>query len=266
MTSEASLDLAAIERRMGAVRSVRQVLQSVWGLARAELPVVEDAAQAALVYATWAEEAARRVFVEESSTATTPLRVLIGPERAFAGSLPRRYEQELAAEGALGIVGRRLWEAVVDRPDVERRVRFHLSGISSPRETESCAAGVAAAILEHAPREGALLLHAGAKADLAQSTLLTERRRARDELPDMLSPLETISDALLRELLTARLANALAITLRAEVRARLTMVEAARTACDRRLEELTKVWRAARQDQITAEMMEIVAARLAFDA
>ncbi|MBK8941327.1 MAG: F0F1 ATP synthase subunit gamma [Polyangiaceae bacterium] len=82
----------------------------------------------------------------------------------------------------------------------------------------------------------------------------------------MLSPLETISDALLRELLTARLANALAITLRAEVRARLTMVEAARTACDRRLEELTKVWRAARQDQITAEMMEIVAARLAFDA
>lgn len=256
-------DLAVLERRMTAVRAVRQVLKAVWGLARAELPAAEAAAREAARYVEWTEEIAARLVVESPEGDASTLRVFVGPERAFAGALPRRFESALEEPGAIAVVGRRLSDALSERQEVAARVVFSLPGSTSPEDSEACAARVAEAILARATQERVVLVHPEGRSGLVVRTLLEPSRALHPDPPEMLSPLPDVIDAALREIVTARLAYALSTTLHAEVRSRLEMTEAARAACDRRVEELTRTWQVLRQEQVTSEIVEAVGAQLA---
>jgi hypothetical protein len=266
MSEVVAADFHVLERRIDAVGAVRQVLQSVWGLARAELPLAETAAAAATEYLRWAEAMSERLLVERDVPERPTLRVLLGPERAFAGSLPRRYEEALAESGPLGIVGRRLAEAAAERSDVRDRVRFQLAAATSPADVEECASRLAEAVLAHGSEERIVLVHAVHGGGLVTTTLLGSDRAPAPEPPELLSAPEHVAAAAVRELVTARLAFALIETFRTEVKARLAMAESARSACDRKLEQLEQAWRTARQEAITSEMLEVVSARLALEA
>lgn len=265
MSEAIAADLHVLERRIHAVGAVRKVLQSVWGLARAELPVVDDAASKAAEYLRWAEEIAARLLIERDESTSSTLRVIVGPERAFAGALPRRYDGELERPGPIGVVGRRLIEAADERPSVRDRVRFRLDAATSPAEAEECANRIAEAVLAHGAEPRIVLVHAVHGGDLVTSTLIGSGRALAPDLPEVFSPVTDVIDAAVRELVTARLAFALLETLRTEVRARLAMAESAKSACDRRLEELGQAWRSSRQEAITGEILEVVAARLALE-
>jgi hypothetical protein len=264
MTDPQALDTRVLERRIDGVRAVRQVLKAVWALARAELARADAAAEEAVFYGEWADDLVDRLLVPAQGDAPPTFRVIIGPERPFAGALPRLYIDHLHAPGPLGIVGRRLDEVAREIAEVRSRVRFLLPGATSPGDAEECAARIAAAVLAHGADERVSLVHPfGARGTLVTRALLSGTRSVRSDPPEILSPLPEVVDAALRAMVTGRLAVALLETLRAEVHARIEMADAARRTCDRRLDELTDAWCVARQTQITSEIVEVVAAGLA---
>lgn len=81
--------------------------------------------------------------------------------------------------------------------------------------------------------------------------------------PPTLSPWEDVLRAAVFEAVTGRLTVGAVEALRSEVQGRLTAADQARTAAERQLDELKQQWRVARQEQITTELLEIVAGRAA---
>jgi hypothetical protein len=256
-------DLDAVERRLEATRAVRQVIHAIYALAAAQAPLAEQAAADAARYADWIEAAVERVAGRGGPGAgDATLHVIVGPERPYCGALPRRIVEQVPSEGALGLVGARLAELADADPGVRERVRFRLPGIATHDEAGGLVLAIAEAVLRHAEGRRVDLWHPRAGSpELVGVMLLPERPRAPVAPPETLSPLELVVDAAMVELVSGRLAAAAAEALRAEVRARLLAADAARRACDRRIERLRADWRAARQDQITVELLEIVAAR-----
>lgn len=262
-------DLGRVEDLLGAVDSVRQVVHAVWALARAQQPSVEAAAAEATAYLDWIDRLVDRVAGPPRPGAPVEtLLVVVGPERAFCGAQPRQLAEGLhehgAAEGALGIVGQRLAEAVESDPRLAPRVRFRVPAAASPGEIGRAAQATAAAVLEHGAERHIELLHpVGGESVLHRSVIAAGRREQVRNPPQTFSPVATVVQAAVGEAVTGRLAVALAEALRAEVRARVLAADAARQACDRRLEELGGDWRVLRQEQITRELIEIVSSRLA---
>ena len=258
-------DEARLARRMAAVSSVRQVVGAVWALARAQLPQVERAAGEATVYLDWVDAVVTRLAgAPLPGRPGAALHVVLGPERPFCGALARQVLAQLPPAAPLVLVGQRLIEAADLQPELAAKVELRLRGAATHDEHEEVARAVAEAVLARAGARQVVLLHpAGGGPGLHRVVLLSGPREPLQRLPDTFSPLPLVLAAAVREAVAGRLAVGALEALRAEVRARIVATEAARHACDRRLEDLRQGLRVARQEQITSELIEVVAARAA---
>ena len=259
-------DLAALERRMGAVAAVHQVVNAVWALARAQLPLVEAAAADAVAWLTEVEQVVARLAgpPRPPPPNARTLSVLLGPERAWCGSLPRELLAQLPSEGELGLVGRRLHELAATDERLSGRVRFKLPGAVSPEDAPGVARAVAEALLAELDVAHVEVFHPvkGGRS-LARTVLLGGQRERRHRGPATLSPWDEVMRAAVFEAVTGRLGVAVVEALYSEVYARLAAAEQAKRAAARRLDELKAGWRTARQEQITNELLELVAGRAA---
>lgn len=259
------VDLSRIERRIGAIRSVRQVVHAIWALARAQLPLVEAAAQDATIYLDWIDDIVQRLAgPPAAASGEQVLHVVLGPERAYCGGLPRQILSQVPKEGRLGLVGRRFVEVADRKPAVARRVVFRLSGAVSHDDHGEVARRIAEAVLEHAGGHQVDMLHpTRGEPHLHRAVVLGGRRELGHLPPATLSPPRLVLDAALGESVAGRLAVAAAEAMRSEIQARIVAADSARKACDHRLDELATRWRTARQEQITSELLEVVSGRLA---
>ena len=263
--SEAPRDLHAAERALGSVGAIRQVVQAVWTLARAQQARVEAAAGETSAYLGWVEELVARFGGDGSQeVAGRALWVVVGPERPFCGGLGRHLLAQVPQEGRLLLVGRRLADAVPAEGPLHRRVLASLPAAAGPEEIDSCARRVAAALLEidHVGPVGMLHPTDGAS-ELRQAPLLAARPLDTRRAPETYSHPETVLAAAVHEAVSGRLVVGLAEGLRSEVRARLLAADAARQGCDRKLEVLHQQWRVLRQEAITGELLELYSGRLA---
>lgn len=263
--AELPRDLARAEQRLAAVGAVEQVMRAVWALARAQLPLVEAAAADANAHLDEISEIVDRLAgpAEPQPPAHT-LTVVLGPERPLCGPLARSHLDALPPEGDLGLVGTRLCELADQEPGLRERVRFSLAAAATPDEIPQRADALAGEILERMHRRSVELLYASASGGFQQVTLLAGARALREQRPETLSPVEVVLEAALAQATAGRLAVALAEALRAEVRARLTAADVARQACERESHALRQRWRVLRQESITAELLELSAARRGF--
>lgn len=263
--AEQDFDLGVVERRIAAVAAVGQVVHAIWALARAQLPLAERASADASAYLDWVDEVVERLAgAPVPWTAGRRLHVVLGPERAYAGALPRRVLAQIPDDGLLGLVGSRLIESAMRRPELESRILFTLPGAVSHDEHDEIAHRIAEAVLFHAGHSHVELLYPrGGGSTLHRVVLLAGERAPVGRAPETWSPLPEVLAYAVRESIASRLAVGVAEALRAEVRARIIAAETARGACDRRLDELHQTWRIARQEQITNELLEVVSGRQA---
>lgn len=259
-------DLETLERRRFAVQAVRQIGQAVWALARAQLPLVGGVVGEATQYLDWVDEVLERVAGRpRTEPSQQQLLVVMGPERPFCGNLAGQILKQLPHAGRLGLVGERLSEAARSTPELAARVEFELAGAAAHDETESIAVAVAEAVMRHAGKASVELLHPSeGSATLHRSVLLaTSRDALTTRAPETYSPSEAVIAAALQEAITGRLVVAAAEALRSETLARIQAAEQVKSATDKRLAELEQAWRVARQEQITSELLEVVAGRQA---
>lgn len=263
--SEAPRDLHAAERALDAVVAIRQVVQAVWTLARAQQPKVEAAVGEASAYLGWVEELVARFGGDPPEEAPgSALWVVVGPERPFCGGLARRLLEQVPQQGSLLLVGRRLADAVPAVGPLRSRIVSLLPAPAGPEDIDPCARRVAATLLEldHAGPVGMLHPSEGGT-HLEQAPLLAAGPRNTRLALETYSPPETVLAAAIHEALSGRLVVGLAEGLRTEVRARLLAADAARQGCDRKLEALRQQWRVLRQEAITGELLELFSGRLA---
>lgn len=263
MTGEAR-DPESIERRLSALRAVRQVVHALWALSSAELPLVEQAVAEAGVYYEWLDQLLEQLLGPPLQREPGEvLHVVIGPERGYTGRLCRDVLAALPPSGPLGLVGRRWAELGSERADVRERALFRLPGALSPDEPEAAQA-VATAVLEHARgRQVELHFPRLAQRALSRVVLIAGARSARATAPDTYSPLPRVIAAALEEALRGRITLALAEVLRAEVAARLIATERAHRVADQRVGELEQQLRVALGERVTSELAELVASRAA---
>lgn len=262
--SEAPRDLPAAERALDAVTAIRQVVQAVWTLARAQQPRIEAAAGEASTYLGWVEDLIARFAGDPPEQPPLhTLWVVAGPERPFCGGLARRLLEQLPQEGPLLLVGRRLADAVPVVGPLQERIVSSLPAAASPEDIDSCARRVARALLDlDHPGPVSMLHSADGGTELQRAPLLAGRRVQARLGPETYSPAATVLEAAIHELLSGRLVVGLAEGLRTEVRARLLAADAARQGCDHKLEGLHQQWRVLRQEAITGELLELFSGRL----
>ncbi|GAB5545598.1 MAG: hypothetical protein SangKO_053580 [Sandaracinaceae bacterium] len=258
------VELARVEASLRATAAVGSVVHAVWALARAQLPRIEEAVAQATEYLDWVDEVVERlagppVTVEGAA----PLTVLIGPERAFCGRLARTVLEHAPADGALGLVGTRLAEVASREPALSGRVAFAIGAADSIDGLGAAAQRLARALLEHLEGTPVALTHPrGARGRMHRVDLLALAREGGAADHDLYSsPARVLRDAV-HESLEGRLRIALAESLRAEVRARLMATERARRAVDERRDALERARRVGEQEQVTRELLELIAAGL----
>jgi hypothetical protein len=258
-------ELEQIESALRATSAVRSVVQAVWALSRAQLPRVEEAVARSTTYLDWVDALVDRVAgPPRPAVLERSLTVLLGPERGFCGTLARSVLASAPPRGPLGLVGGRLAEVARREPAVAGRVRFTLDGPSSVDELGAVSRALAAAVLEHgadAPVD--LAFPRGAGKGMHRAVLLAGEREAKRPTFEHYSPLRTVLAAAVREGVTGRLRIALAESLLAETRARVTAAERAKRAADDREAELRSALRVQQQEQITRELVELTAGLLA---
>lgn len=259
---DARADLAVVERRMSAVRAVRQVVNAIWAMAHAQLPLVEEALAAAEAWRVAIEGIVDRLVGATTTSAATArvLTVAIGPERPWCGALPRRLLAQLPPDGDLVVVGTRLQDVAMRDAALRARARLALPGATAPEQASEVAVAIATALLDRLDVDRVqLLVPRGPQAELVAVDVIGGARARRHDAPSTLSPWEDVLRAALLQAVTGRLTVAILQALAIEVQARAAAAEQARLACDRRLERLQQGWRVARQEEITNELIELVA-------
>ncbi|HJL15240.1 MAG TPA: F0F1 ATP synthase subunit gamma [Sandaracinaceae bacterium LLY-WYZ-13_1] len=258
-------ELEQIESALRATDAVRSVVQAVWALARAQLPRVEEAVTHSSEYLDWVDAVVDRVAgPPRPSALESSLTVVLGPERAFCGSLAQAVLERAPASGPLGLVGARLSEVAARQPAFGARVRFELPGPSSVDDLGEVSAALARALLAHgedAPVD--VLYPRGARSGMRRAVLLASEREAGRPDFEHYSPLSAVLAAAVRESVTGRLRIALAESLMAETRARVTAAERAKRAADERQRSLESRLRVQQQEGITRELVELTAGLLA---
>lgn len=253
-------DVTAVERSTRAVTAIGQVVQAIWALSRAQLPLVEEAASAAVAYQHAVDRVIDRVAGRPlEARAGERLFVVFGPERPYSAALARRMLEAIPEEGAIGVVGQRLAEAIAIEPSLDARVRFRSSGSVAHDDLHEIAYAVAAQILEHGTSAEVVILYPS-ESGVERAPLIVARA-AVEHPPETFSSLGVVLGVAVEAAMAGRLAVAAVETLRAEVRARMVAADAARQACRDKLTELEELWHTGRRETITRELLEIVAGR-----
>ncbi len=257
MSSE---DLGRLEQRLEALEAVCGVVHALGAIARAQLPEVEERVGDAQGYLEEVDACVARL-VHRSVSAGPRLTVVLGPERAFCGSLPRELAKVAKARMPVVLIGRRLTEAA---SLLGVSTEAELSGPTSALDLDLVARQVARAVAERMQGRDVVLVHPR-PGGVAEVVLLGGPATPAPGAPELFSPREVVLAAAVRESVSARLHLALARALHAEVSGRLAASEAACTAIERKRDELLATWRVARHERITTELLELVSGRAAFE-
>lgn len=259
-----------LEARLTGVRAVREVVQAIWALSRAQLPRADEAVAEGSVYLDWVDGVVERLAGKPILDENTPRLVLVlGPERPFASALVhelvsvvRRLRREAIGVVRIAAIGTRFFEAL----DAERNapdLLFHLPGPSSVVEIGSVATAVATEVAQHAPGHQVELWHPSTGGVRHSVVLGAVRASLESAAPESYSNPETILADALRESIRGRFHVAIAESLRAEIHARVLASDRARRAADSRGDELEQALRIMNQEHITSELCDLYAGTLA---
>jgi F0F1-type ATP synthase gamma subunit len=255
-------DPAQVERRIHAVEATRRIVHAIWALSRAQHPLAEASWVSASTYLSWVESSLERLTTVNSASrdGAPEIAVVFGPQRSFCGPLTRQIVSQIPTEGMLGLVGRRLSETVRSEGGIAARVAFSVEGAVAYDGHAEAARRVAEALAPHARRKRVVVLSPSRNSTrLRRAVLLADTLRMKSFPAATLADPKDVIDVAIRAGIEGRLAVASAGCLLAEVSARLSAAERARRACDSRLEELRGRHATARRDQITNEIVEIIA-------
>lgn len=267
------MDLRRLEARQSAVRTVERVVKAVWALARAQLVLAERAAAEALSHVAELDELLARLAGAPRAPADpgAVLHVVFGPEHALTGGLAERMRHAIPETGRLGIVGTRLWEILEARDLHRARVAFHLPAATSvaglDAQARALAEAIIAALEAFADGGEVRLVHPVSEREaVATAVLLSGPREAVAHPPETLSPLPAVIAEVAAQALEARIAAALAESLRSELKSRVVAAGQAREVAGDKLAEIEQLTRIVRQGDVTREVVELAAATLARDA
>lgn len=192
--------------------------------------------------------------------------MVIGSEHGFVGALNERLldrvELETLGEYELGIVGRRCELLAMER---EIQCSWRIPAAANVDGVGAVARRVAARLRESGGVRIVFPAYKrGAEYEIAAKTILpfeselltgtSERNPPLHHLP----PIELVR-RLSEELLFAEVAFALVETLASENAARLQLMQAGDRNTKEKLDELTRKTRAARQEKITTELLDVIA-------
>lgn len=261
---EAERDFKRLERRLDTVRSVHQIVHALGAVARAQLQPVEAAVAGARAYVEGIETTCARLTGAPLERPDRPvLSVLIGPQRALCGTLANDVLAHARRVGPLGLVGRRLID-VAEEGKLSDRVVFGLDAARGVEDLEPACRILAEAVVAHGEGLQVELVHPGAERPrMVRAWLTAGAHVVGGSEARTYSPVEEVARRVLAETIEARLVLGLAEALRAEVRARLVVTENARRASLERRDAIAGALRRLRQEQVTTELLELVAGRAA---
>jgi len=271
--------LAEVGRRITTVRQLGAVVNAMRGIAgaraqqgRARLPAIR--AYAATVAQAIAE--ARRLQTSDAvahteSRAGRPGLVVFGAEQGFAGAFPEQILDMATRDFSavrVFMLGSRTVALAQERGIVLRWIHAAPSGVGALGETTSAIVDALYEYLEEAGAVPVAMLYPvsrpGRPVDIVRRSLLPLDQRAFVSTGTGAAPLVNLPPyqliaRLAQEYLFAQLYEATAEAFAAENEARAATMAAAKTHIDGRLTELEVEERLTRQEEITAEVVELAA-------
>jgi F-type H+-transporting ATPase subunit gamma len=266
--------LAELETRVASIRELRDIVGAMRGLAAMRVQEAEHSIASTRAYADIVRASLWRAIslVPDTSGATRPGKpapgaiVLFGAEHGLAGDFNSRIIRGAGkAAGVLLVVGTRGAAACQERglsvawccPMATHvgAVTVTARRVSEELYRRFSRGAVSAAAIVVARYEGG-----------TRSTVTTDRLLPVDAPPAMpgrgLPPLVNLPpialvERMLEEYLFAELAHAAMESFASENAARLATMQAARRNIEEKLDQLTMTARAVRQDEITAELLDI---------
>ncbi|MBO9643525.1 MAG: F0F1 ATP synthase subunit gamma [Pseudacidovorax sp.] len=261
-----------LRRRLTGLEQIDEVVGALRAIASGQSAAARSALPAIEAHALTTRRAMARLAASTAAT-TAPagpgLLLVIGASQGFAGAYPQRVAatalQTLTPNTGLLVVGRRTAQALLDRgrqPLWSADLPGHPAAIPA-LASEVTAALVAQSVAHPGPIDAIAALPAAGHAPAAVRLFPPEPVAAAQ---GMHPPLMTLAPAvlmasLLQEALFAAVARALMRGLEAEAAARMQAMAQARSNLQRRRNEVEAVYRQARQEQMTTEMIELAAGR-----
>jgi F-type H+-transporting ATPase subunit gamma len=248
-------DLVGALRSMAASR-VREATEALDGT-QAFRAVVERAIGEIAPVVAWPEMRETRDRQEAG------LLLVITSQNGFAGGFNERLADVAMAERRpderLIVVGRRGEIALAERgitPDRAYAMTSRAAGVTQlARRVSNRLAGLSSARIVHAHHTGG----AGYDPQVRRVLPLPHKDRAKDgDVPLHHLPARRLMEALASEFLFAEVADALMDSLASENAARLRTMDAASRNIDDRLERLRRDAHVARQEEMTADMLDVV--------
>lgn len=262
-------DLSRIEARLESIAELSELVGALRSMAASRAREAQEATQGTKHYAAIVERAIRDIAPLDGAAApaeaAAPVLLVIGSENGFVGGFNARLLERALAERRPGerlfIVGRRLQiaatEGAVD-PDDTVAMSSRRDGVTPlARRVAKRIAGANSVRLVSARWETG----ANHRIEVRQILPLDLPRwhRARPlDAPLHHLPGGELLDGLAQEYLLAEIADALMESLASENAARLRTMDAASRNIDDRLERLRREERAARQEQTTSDMLDVV--------
>ena len=262
-------DLSRIEARLESLADLSELVGALRSMAASRAREAQEASQGTKHYAAIVERAIRDVAPLDGATgkaeAAAPVLLVIASENGFVGGFNTRI-LDLALERRhsgdhLFVVGRRGQIAAAERgvdPDDAVAMSSRRDGVTPlARRVAKRIAGATSVRVVSARWEAG----ANHRVELREVLPLDLPRGGLDSRLDAplhhLPPGELL-DGLAKEYLFAEIADALMESLASENAARLRTMDAASRNIDDRLERLKREERAARQEQTTSDMLDVV--------
>jgi F-type H+-transporting ATPase subunit gamma len=262
-------DLSRIEARLESIAELSELVGALRSMAASRAREAQEASQGTKHYAAIVERAIRDIAPLDGATgeaeAAAPVLLVIASENGFVGGFNTRILdkalEERRPQERLFVVGRRGQIAAAERevdPDDAVAMSSRRDGVTAlARRVAKRIAGATSVRLASARWQSG----ANHRIELRQVIPLDlpegEGASPLDAPLHHLPPGELL-DGLAQEYLFAEIADALMESLASENAARLRTMDAASRNIDDRLEKLRREERAARQEQTTSDMLDVV--------
>ena len=262
-------DLSRIEARLESIAELSELVGALRSMAASRAREAQDASQGTKHYAAIVERAIREIAPLDGQGPpqgpASAILLVIASENGFVGGFNTHLLDRALAERRPGerliVVGRRGQIAAAERdvdPDDALAMSSRRDGVTPlARRVAKRIAGASSVRLVSARWESGanhrIEVRQVLPLDLPQGDLTSRLDAPLHHLP----PGELL-DGLAQEYLFAEIADALMESLASENAARLRTMDAASRNIDDRLEKLQREERAARQEQTTSDMLDVV--------
>jgi F-type H+-transporting ATPase subunit gamma len=262
-------DLSRIEARLTSIAELSELVGALRSMAASRAREAQEASQGTKHYAAIVERAIRDIAplvgAPGAAEAAVPVLLVIASENGFVGGfnmrvLDRALEERREGE-RLFVVGRRGQIAAAERevdPDDGVAMSTRKDGVTplARRVAKRIAGATAVRLVSARWLSGAS--HRIEVRKVLPLDLPHEVGFSRLDAPLHHLPPGELLDGLAQEYLFAEIADALMESLASENAARLRTMDAASRNIDERLERLKREERAARQEQTTSDMLDVV--------